>query len=404
MADKYQLDLLKKGVVPWNTWKKKHSASEITLTKANLSNNDLRGVDLAGVDLSQADLRGADLSQACLRGANLSEAYLAEAYLIQTDLRKASFRKADLHEANLSKADLRHADLRHANLSETNLSVATLRQADLSKANLSYAYLRGANLCKAKLNSTNLRSANLSETMLNGTDLSEADLIRATLRGANMRGADLRRSNFSETDLTRADLTECAIHSISSWGIQLKGARQTNLVITRVGEPPILVDTFKMAQFVAFLLDHDDLRAAIPTLETNIFLIIGSFGQRCAHALEPLKDALRAQNYIPVVVDCSQSSNRTQAETINILAQFAHCLIVDLTRAPHLLRILKRPEQAWHTPILPILSSTEQPGAESAKELNAPSMLPLYHYDEQTPWPQLLRERALITEERKVLV
>jgi uncharacterized protein YjbI with pentapeptide repeats len=79
-----------------------------------------------------------------LHGANLSKADLSEADLRWADLSGVNLRLADLHGANLSKADLRWADLRWA-----DLSWADLREANLSKADLREANLRGADLREA---------------------------------------------------------------------------------------------------------------------------------------------------------------------------------------------------------------------------------------------------------------
>jgi len=76
----------------------------------------------------RANLSRADLSEANLRGANLYRANL-----IGADLRGANLYRANLSEADLSEADLRGADLRGANLYRANLSEADLRWAKWNK-------------------------------------------------------------------------------------------------------------------------------------------------------------------------------------------------------------------------------------------------------------------------------
>ena len=90
-------------------------------------------------NLSGADLSKADLSEADLRGANLSEADLRCADLSESNLSGADLRCADLRGANLYGADLREADLRGANLYEADLYRADLREADLRGADLDYS-------------------------------------------------------------------------------------------------------------------------------------------------------------------------------------------------------------------------------------------------------------------------
>ena len=85
---------------------------------------DLRGANLSRADLSDANLRGANL-----RGANLSRA----------DLSDANLRGANLRGANLSRADLSDANLSRANLSDANLSRADLSDANLRGADLDYS-------------------------------------------------------------------------------------------------------------------------------------------------------------------------------------------------------------------------------------------------------------------------
>src|SRR5215208_1947818 len=87
----------------------------ITLSRADLSDTELREVNLSGADLNQANLSDADLSYANLSGAILSEANVS----------KANLRSADLSEANVSDADLSDANLSYAIVSETNLSGAS---------------------------------------------------------------------------------------------------------------------------------------------------------------------------------------------------------------------------------------------------------------------------------------
>ena len=121
-----------------------------------------------------------------LRGANLSRADLSDANLRGANLRGADLSRADLSDANLSDANLRGADLSRADLSDANLRGANLRGANLSRADLSDANLRGANLSRADLSDANLSRANLSD----------ANLSRADLSDANLRGADLDYSCY----------------------------------------------------------------------------------------------------------------------------------------------------------------------------------------------------------------
>jgi uncharacterized protein YjbI with pentapeptide repeats len=66
MANEKHLNLLKKGVAPWNTWRKKGPEIRPDLRGANLIGKDLHDANLSG-----ANFTGADLSMANLRRVDL---------------------------------------------------------------------------------------------------------------------------------------------------------------------------------------------------------------------------------------------------------------------------------------------------------------------------------------------
>ena len=94
MANKKHLDLLKKGVVVWNEWRREHPDIRPDFSRADLSGASLSGADLSGADFSGASLSETDLRRADLSGANLSE----------TDLRRVNLSRANLSRADLSGA------------------------------------------------------------------------------------------------------------------------------------------------------------------------------------------------------------------------------------------------------------------------------------------------------------
>jgi uncharacterized protein YjbI with pentapeptide repeats len=139
MANTEQIEILRRGVATWNSWK--NETFEETLDQStdvyllhediDLSEADLQGIHLHGVDLSKANLNYANLQGGNLQGANLSgtflmKADLSNANLCDANLSRANLREADLSNANLKNADLRGADLTYARLIETNLEMANL--------------------------------------------------------------------------------------------------------------------------------------------------------------------------------------------------------------------------------------------------------------------------------------
>ncbi len=105
MADKGQVELLKRGPQVWNAWRVEQPEVTIDLSGGALRGLDLTGADLSGANLQRADLRGAvlkdaNLSGARLGGANLFKAILDDADLNNTDLLGAQF----IHCAQLQVA------------------------------------------------------------------------------------------------------------------------------------------------------------------------------------------------------------------------------------------------------------------------------------------------------------
>src|SRR5581483_8082609 len=94
MANKEHVDLIRRDVDAWNTWRAQHPKVK----------PDLADADLSSADLMLANLRGADLRKADLSGANLVGARLLGVDLVQ----------AKLHGADLSTAeDLTPEQLEH---------------------------------------------------------------------------------------------------------------------------------------------------------------------------------------------------------------------------------------------------------------------------------------------------
>ena len=111
-----------------------------TLNEILENHNHYLRRDVKGWGSMRANLSKANLSDADLRYANLSRANLTGANLSDTDLRYA----------NLGGANLRYADLCGANLIDANLSGARLRYANLGWANLSCSNLYDTDLRDAK--------------------------------------------------------------------------------------------------------------------------------------------------------------------------------------------------------------------------------------------------------------
>ncbi len=381
MADPDHVEILKSGVAVWNEWRGRHPTigpdlSEASLSRANLcevflSDADLRGADLSGADLFRADFRGANLSAADCGGANLSEADLSEAFLNRANFGEAFLSRANLSQANLSQADLSDAklfeadlfsaDCGGANLSRADLGGANLQKANLFRANLSETDLSRANLCEANLGRVNLTEACLRHANLSRANLRGSELIATNLSGANLSAANLSGASLVSTVLNAANLKGCRIYGLSVWDVQLAGTIQTDLIISSSDAPTIAVDDLGVGHFIHLLLSNRNIRKVIDTITSQVVLILGCFTGERKVVLDALRDELRKRDYLPVMVDFENPSNRDFTATVSTLAHLARFVVADITAAKSVVRELMQivPELP-SLPVRPILLASEQ--------------------------------------------
>jgi len=298
----HHIDLLlgEKGPRAWDEWRRENP---------NIRPN-LRGAYLEGKDLTYMDLRDANFRSANLRGAKLWNANL---------------NRADLSEAQLMDADLGHVTLREANLKNARLNGATLRKTDFYKADLS------------------------------GADLSGSNLEMAILMRANLRFANLCSAILVETDLRGADLTGCHVHGVSAWGVDLKGAKQQDLVITHALEPQITIDNIEVAQFVYLLLHNEKIRDVIDTIGRKGVLLLGRFTEGRIEILEQLRKKLRRLGYVPMVFNFDKPETKDFTETVRLLANLSRFVIVDITKPRSTPLELQAIAPDYMIPFVPIL-------------------------------------------------
>jgi uncharacterized protein YjbI with pentapeptide repeats len=331
MANEEHLARLKRGVAAWNQWR----AVNLNISP-DLSETDLRGADLQEAHLREADLRGADLRGAGLEGADLSGA----------DLRRADLEAAHLSLAYLSEADLSGADLEGAHLEGAHLQGTVLEGADLHQADLYQADLQGAVLSRANLIGANLSEANLSEAEFSGALLGRADLSRAHLVETNFKGASLKG---------------CSVYGIAAWDVNLTGAQQSDLIITRKDEPVITVDSVEVAQFIYLLLHNEKIRQVIDTISKKGVLILGRFAGERKDVLDALRTALRQRDFLPMMFDFEKSTQRDFTETIMILAGLSLFVIADITNPRSAPLELQATVPDYMIPFVPIIAEGEPP-------------------------------------------
>jgi uncharacterized protein YjbI with pentapeptide repeats len=354
MANSDHIAQLKKGVTAWNAWREKNRDIRPDLSGADLNRTNLGGANLRRVDLGDAELNGANLSEAKLNGANLFGAKVSG----------ASLRRADLSQANLNAATLGGADLNGANLFGALLNGAYLFRVNLSgAAKLNGAKLNGAKLREANLHRADLSYANLNEADLRGADLSLANLYFTNLGGADLSGAELHAATLVNTDLTATDLTGCRIYGVSAWGAKLDGAKQLNLIITPAYESDVAVDNIEVAQFIYLLLHNEKIRDVIDTIGRKGVLLLGRFTEGRIEVLERLRAKLRELGFVPMVFNFDKPETKDFTETIRLLANLSHFVIVDITNPRSAPLELQALVPDYMVPFVPILEKGQSPFA-----------------------------------------
>jgi uncharacterized protein YjbI with pentapeptide repeats len=324
MANLEQLAILRQGADTWNDWhRKNHTFNPRSIW----------------VDLFQADLSH----------LNLSHAWLHSAFIERANLRGTNLQGAILLGANLAQADLSGANMREAQIGGTRFLSANLYRADLSRAEGGNTNFVGADL----------REANLTRAILTSSSLTLADCRKAILHKT-----DLRWANLSETDFRDAIIKECFVFGVATWGLNLKGAKQSDLVISDPAEAIITVDNLEVAQFIHLLLNNEKIRDVIDTVTSKVVLILGRFTPKRKVVLDAIKAEIRKYGYLPVMFDFDKPSSRDTIETASILAHMARFVIADITDAKSVLQELQRIVPSLPSvPVKPILSKVDyEPG------------------------------------------
>jgi hypothetical protein len=259
---------------------------------------------------------------------------------------------------------------------------------DLSGANLSGSFLMDANFTK-----TNLRGVNFHSAYLAGTNLREADLSGARLREAILIG----------TKLEGANLTGCHVYGASVWDVRLKGAIQSNLVITRPGKSVIEVDDLEVAQFVYLLLNNKKIRRVIDTITSKVVLILGRFTPERKAVLDAIRDELRKRKYLPVLFDFQKPKSRSLTATVSTLAKMARFIIADLTDPSCIPYELATIVPLTKVPVQTIILDSKHEFAMFKDLLDYRWMLPPYRYRSEKTLLASLSERVIAPAEARLL-
>ncbi len=246
--------------------------------------------------------------------------------------------------------DLHGADLKGCPLEEKGLRVADIDKIPVIELNdLMVCELQGANIVITNLRYVNLEGADLSEANLGWTDLRGADL-----KNANLRNARLDHAHMVDTNLDGAILTGCTVFGISAWNLKGEPLDQSNLIITRRGEPIITVDNLEVAQFIYLLINHKKLRAVIDSVIKKGVLILGPFENGGLEILKSIATKLRESGYLPIIFDFVKPEARNYTETVMTLAGLSRFVIVNLS-GPSIPQELYAIVQNFKVPVSPII-------------------------------------------------
>ena len=177
----------------------------------NLSGMDMRKLDLSKVDFGSSRDAKTSLYFAQLDGANLTKAVLSNCNLKFSTLNDAvatgaDFSSSEMHEAQLKNATLDGAVLSSVKGEEADFTSATLQKAKLSNATLSRAVFTSANAAGAKLPS----EADWCEAERRDAGATFANpLLR--LQERSLDGAVLTSVNGAKADFTPATLQEAKL-------------------------------------------------------------------------------------------------------------------------------------------------------------------------------------------------
>jgi Pentapeptide repeats (8 copies) len=190
-----------------------------------------------------------------------------------------------------------------------------------------------------------------------------ANLFSAWLQRANLSGATLVAASLVGTDLTGADLTGCHIYGVSAWDLKLEGTKQQDLVITRPEESTVTVDDIEVAQLVYLLLHNEKIRKIINTIGVKGVLLLGRFTEGRMIVLERLRDKLRNLGFVPMVFNFDKPETKDFTETVRLLCNLSHFVIVDITNPRSAPLELQAVVPDYMVPFVPIIQEGEEPFA-----------------------------------------
>ena len=115
----------------------------------------------------------------------------------------------------------------------------TFENLSFQNTNFSNCKLIETDFVRADLRSSKFIHANLYGALLDGANLSDAEMMKANLWWITL----------VETKMRRVNISGCKVYGVSPWNVDLEGAIQNDLDISRHDEERLTVDDLEVAHF-----------------------------------------------------------------------------------------------------------------------------------------------------------
>ena len=157
-----------------------------------------------------------------------------------------------------------------------------------------------------------------------------------------------------------------------------------------------------MAQFIYLLLNNPKIRDVIDTIAKKAVLILGRFTPERKAVLDALRDALRSQEYLPILFDFEKPSSRDITETISTLAHLSRFVIADITEAKSIPQeLMTIVPNLPSVPVQPLILNSQHEYGMFEHFTRFPWVLPVYQYTDEASLLQSFQENVIAPAEQK---
>ncbi|WP_456425019.1 pentapeptide repeat-containing protein [Rhodocaloribacter sp.] len=227
---------------------------------------------------------------------------------------------------DFSNGNLNRISIRDAWVEDCCFDGTSINFSDFCFAHFQRCTFRGASIRVSKFG-----SARFKDCCFDRADLSYCSAEETSFSGSSFCDTSLCHVSFVRADLSNTRLDGTHVYGVSVWELNTEGSCQSDLLVTRRGDPQIKVDNVEVAQFIHLLIYNPKVRGIIDTITSRVVLILGRFTPERKKVLDELKADLRYSGFVPVLFDFEGPQSRDLTETISTLAHLACIVIADLT-------------------------------------------------------------------------